>query len=108
MANISVALMLMSQIEISAGPNKLCENLGRSNLGFMPSNLTKGKNSLIILKWNILHRMIPASKLLKIASPKFEERQTSYPAEMQNMWMRHHVADTHAVLLFSTETNGIN
>lgn len=52
--------------------------------------------------------MIPASKLLKIASPKFEERQTSYPAEMQNMWMSHHVADTHAVLLFSTETNGIN
>ncbi len=100
--------MMMTQIQISAGPNKLCENLGRSNMGFIPSNWTKGKNSLTILQCNILHQMIPGSKLLKIASPKVEERQTSYPAEMQNMWMSHHEADTHAVLLFSTETNGIN
>lgn len=50
--------------------------------------------------------MIPSSKLLRIAS--LEQRQTSYPAEMQDMWMSHHVTDAHAVLLFSTEANGIN
>lgn len=45
-----------------------------------------------------------------IPRPKVEQGQTSYPAEMQNLWMslqRKYVADAPAVL-FSTETNGLN